>query len=157
MGIVMNVVGRWIRWQSGLREEAGLTLPELLVALIIVGLLAAIAIPSFVNQQAKAHDANAKADVRTAMQAMAEYTASSVTGYNGADVGELRAIQPDLNDALLTVDAVADKSYTLHVETASTPPASFTVAYDDGAITRSCTPAGTGGCKSVGTDPVGSW
>ncbi|MDX6224915.1 MAG: hypothetical protein QOE64_1291 [Frankiales bacterium] len=53
--------------------DGGFTLIELLVVMIIVGILAAIAIPIFLNQRAKAHDAGVKADVSNLGKEVATY------------------------------------------------------------------------------------
>src|SRR5688500_5342847 len=99
-------------------SEKGFTLVELLVVMLILGLLAAIAIPSFFNQRDKARDADAKSAVRTAQTAMETYATDNGGSYAGADPADLVAIESTLTNvgARLTVPAVAADSYTVQVE-----------------------------------------
>src|SRR3954463_15027678 len=66
------------------QDEKGFTLIELLVVILIIGILAAIALPAFLNQRGKAQDAAAKSDARSAQTAMETYYTDYQT-YTGAD------------------------------------------------------------------------
>ena len=82
------------------QDEKGFTLIELLVVILIIGILAAIAIPSFLNQRSKGNDAEAKSTAVTAAEAM-ETCATDNNGvvHHPAPLASIRAIEPTLNDA----------------------------------------------------------
>jgi type IV pilus assembly protein PilA len=82
--------------------EGGFTLVELLVVMLILGLLAAIAIPSFFNQREKAKDADAKAAARTAQTAIETYATGNQGSYSNATIAGLRDIEATLNDSNLS-------------------------------------------------------
>jgi type IV pilus assembly protein PilA len=65
-------------------REGGFTLIELLVVIIIIGILAAIAIPVFLNQRKKGYDAQVKSDLRNAATAEETYLTDNPAGYSTA-------------------------------------------------------------------------
>ena len=85
------------------RDESGFTLVELLVVMLILGLLAAIAIPAFFNQRNKAKDASAKEAARTAETAVETFATDNGGSYANATPAALQNIESTLNGANLTV------------------------------------------------------
>src|SRR5712672_4546555 len=87
---------------SKLREraqgESGFTLIELLVVMLIIGLLAAIAIPAFFNQTNKARDTQSKTYAKTASTAMETYRTDHSGSYALANNAALVTIEPTLSN-----------------------------------------------------------
>lgn len=135
--------------------EAGFTLVELLSAMLIVGLLAAIAVPAFFGQSEKARDAAAKAAAKTAQTAIETYAVDSDGGYAGATPAGLSLIEPTLSDADLVLSAEdgsgapAAKDYRVTVS--SDTGNRFWIARATGSTTvLGCSAAGRAGCPSDG-------
>ena len=136
------------------QDEKGFTLIELLVVILIIGILAAIALPAFLNQRAKAQDTTAKSDVRTAQTAMETYYTDNQT-YVGATPVVLQGIEPALTNANVLATTPAATGYTISVTSKSSDATVYNIVNAAGSVTRTCDDPGKGGCKGSGA--VGSW
>ena len=131
--------------------EGGFTLVELLVVMLILGLLAAIAIPSFFNQRDKAKDADAKAAVRTAQTAMETYATDNGGSYVGATAASLQTIEPSLGNALLQAPTnLAAKAYTVTVNSEVTNQSFSISRFANGQLDSDCNVDGVAGCPDGG-------
>jgi type IV pilus assembly protein PilA len=137
-------------------DEKGFTLIELLVVILIIGILAAIAIPTFLNQKSKANDASAESLARNAATAMETYATNNNGSYANVDATSLNAITPALNvtagnnQAYLTTAAGTASTYTI-VAVSPTDSNQFTLTNNNGTETFNCSTAGTGSCATGGT------
>src|ERR1700758_1612313 len=78
------------------QREDGFTLIELLVVIVVIGILAAIAIPSLLSQRNGASDASAKQMANTAEHAAIIYSVNNGT-YSAMTPSALRSIEPSIN------------------------------------------------------------
>jgi type IV pilus assembly protein PilA len=137
-------------------EENGFSLVELLIVILVIGILATIAIPSFLNQRGKATDTAAKEQARTAEIAAETIAVENNGSYAAVTVSQLQATDTALADtssAILSLGprpGTAANSYSVTATSNTTGEAFSINRLADGTATRTCVtgsgPGNPGGC-----------
>jgi type IV pilus assembly protein PilA len=143
------------RGRAHISDQRGFTMVELLVVILIVGILAIIALPSFIGPRAKGQDDEAQTTIRTAQLAIRTYETDHDTF--DATRTDLEKIEPTIADASAAFD-VSGTATTFTISERSSSGTVFTLTRDGSSdTTRTCDVPGRGLCRTSPDGDGNTW